>query len=186
MKTNWLVVLSIALCCPALATAKELVESGDMIAVIGDSITEQKQYSVFIEDYLLMCQPSEKLQVAQFGWGGETAAGFQKRMKNDTLRFKPTLITTCFGMNDGGYTVLTKERADLYRTSTQQIIDKAKKAGVRTIIIGSPGCVDADKFRGKSAVYNKTLGELSAHLAAMASEERLERTSDGEYALRKA
>jgi lysophospholipase L1-like esterase len=155
-----LVVLSIALCCPALATAKELVESGDMIAVIGDSITEQKQYSVFIEDYLLMCQPAEKLQVAQFGWGGETAAGFQKRMKNDTLRFKPTLITTCFGMNDGGYTVLTKERADLYRTSTQQIIDKAKKAGVRTIIIGSPGCVDADKFRGKSAVYNKTLGEL--------------------------
>ena len=45
-----------------------------MIAVIGDSITEQKQYSVFIEDYLLMCQPAEKLQVAQFGWGGETAA----------------------------------------------------------------------------------------------------------------
>ena len=84
-------------------SAKELVESGDMIAVIGDSITEQKQYSVFIEDYLLMCQPAEKLQVAQFGWGGETATGFEKRMKNDMLRFKPMLITTCFGMNDGGY-----------------------------------------------------------------------------------
>src|SRR4029078_2614092 len=160
MKQNWLVVLLIALICTAVATAKELVEPGDFISGIGDSITEQKQYSVFIQDYMLMCQPAEKLQVAQFGWGGETAAGFQKRMKNDTLRFKPTLITTCFGMNDGGYTVLTKERADLYRTSTQQIIDKAKKAGVRTIIIGSPGCVDADKFRGKSAVYNKTLGEL--------------------------
>jgi hypothetical protein len=33
---------------------------------------------------------------------------------------------------------------------------------VRTIIIGSPGCVDADKFRGNSNVYNKTLGELTA------------------------
>src|SRR5882757_8133598 len=126
MKTNWLVVLSIALSCRAVATAKELVEPGDMIAVIGDSITEQKQYSVFIEDYLLMCQPAEKLQVAQFGWGGETATGFEKRMKNDMLRFKPMLITTCFGMSDGGYGPLTKERADLYRTSTQQIIDKAK------------------------------------------------------------
>ena len=33
---------------------------------------------------------------------------------------------------------------------------------MRTIIIGSPGCVDTDKFRGPklSAVYNKTLGEL--------------------------
>jgi lysophospholipase L1-like esterase len=162
MKTIRLLVLSFALTCQAAAVAKELVEPGDMIAVIGDSITEQKQYSVFIEDYLLMCQPAEKLQVAQFGWGGETATGFEKRMKNDMLRFKPMLITTCFGMNDGGYGPLTKERADLYRTSTQQIIDKAKKARVRTIVIGSPGCVDTDKFRGPkvSAVYNKTLGEL--------------------------
>lgn len=162
MKKIWLFVLSVVLTYPAAVVAKELVESGDVVAVIGDSITEQKQYSVFIEDYLLMCQPAEKLQVSQFGWGGETAAGFQRRMRNDTLRFKPTLITTCFGMNDGGYGPLTKERADLYRASQQQIVDKAKKAGVRTIIIGSPGCVDTDKFRGPkfSAVYNKTLGEL--------------------------
>jgi lysophospholipase L1-like esterase len=160
MKKTSLFVLSIALTLQAAAVAKELVESGDVVAVIGDSITEQKKYSVFIEDYLLMCQPADKLQISQFGWGGETAAGFQKRMKNDTLRFKPTLITTCFGMNDGGYTALTKERADLYRTSTQQIVDKAKKAGVRTIIIGSPGCVDSDKFRGNAKIYNKTLGEL--------------------------
>lgn len=131
-----------------------------MVAIIGDSITEQKQYSVFMEDYLLMCQPASELQIAQFGWGGETAAGFQKRMRNDMLRFKPMLITTCFGMNDGGYAALTKERADLYRTSQQQIIDKAKKAHVRTIIVGSPGCVDANTFRGNSKVYNKTLGEL--------------------------
>lgn len=142
--------------------AKELVEPGDFVAVIGDSITEQKQYSVFIEDYLLMCQPAEHLQVAQFGWGGETAAGFEKRMRNDMLRFKPMLITTCFGMNDGGYAELTKERADLYRDSQQKIIEKAKKDGVRTIIVGSPGCVDSDKFRNPQAstVYNKTLGEL--------------------------
>lgn len=159
MKKFWLAAFAIAVTCQA-AVAKELVEQGDVVAVIGDSITEQKQYSVFVEDYLLMCQPAGDLAITQFGWGGETAAGFQKRMKNDMLRFKPTLITTCFGMNDGGYAPLTKERADLYRTSQQQIIDKAKKAGVRTIIVGSPGCVDADKFRGKADVYNKTLSEL--------------------------
>ncbi len=156
-------VFLLALICQSPANADQpLVKSGDMVAVIGDSITEQKQYSVFIEDYLLMCQPAENLQVAQFGWGGETASGFQKRMKNDTLRFKPTLITTCFGMNDGGYAPLSKERADLYRTSQQQIVDKAKQAGVRTIIVGSPGCVDTDKFRNPKAaeMYNKTLAEL--------------------------
>lgn len=156
---------STLVCVLALATAaaaKELVEPGDFVAVIGDSITEQKQYSVFIEDYLLMCQPAEHLQVAQFGWGGETAAGFEKRMRNDMLRFKPMLITTCFGMNDGGYAALNDERAELYRQSQQKIIDKAKKDGVRTIVVGSPGCVDTDKFRNPEAstVYNKTLGQL--------------------------
>jgi lysophospholipase L1-like esterase len=163
MKALGLFVLSLGLTCHEVAIAEQpLVQSGDMVAVIGDSITEQKQYSVFMEDYLLMCQPADNLHVVQFGWGGETAAGFQKRMKNDTLRFTPTLITTCFGMNDGGYGPLTKQRSDLYRLSQQQIVDKAKKAGVRTIVVGSPGCVDTDMFRGPkiSAVYNKTLGEL--------------------------
>src|SRR6476469_9090459 len=163
MRKLWLYVLSLALIYQAAATADErLVRSGDMVAVIGDSITEQKRYSVFIEDYLLMCQPADKLRVAQFGWGGETAAGFAKRMKNDALRFKPTLITTCFGMNDGGYGPLIKERAELYRHSQQQIVDEAKAAGVRTIVVGSPGCVDADKFRNpeQAAIYNKTLSEL--------------------------
>src|SRR5262245_19427579 len=87
MKHFVLFALSLSLACQAVATAKELVEPGDMIAIIGDSITEQRQYSVFIEDYLLMCQSVDKLQIAQFGWGGETAFGFQKRMKNDMLRF---------------------------------------------------------------------------------------------------
>lgn len=162
MNFQWRISLSVLLSFYLITTAsaKDLLQSGDMVAVIGDSITEQKKYSVFIEDYLLMCQPVEKLQVAQFGWGGETASGFEKRMQNDMLRFKPMLITTCFGMNDGGYAALTKERADLYRKSTQRIIDQAKKAGVRSIVVGSPGCVDSDTFRGKAVVYNKTLGEL--------------------------
>jgi hypothetical protein len=83
-------------------------------------------------------------------------------MDNDMLRFKPTLITTCFGMNDGGYAPLTKDRADGYRKAQQEIVDKAKAAGVRAIVVGSPGCVDTDKFRNpeQAAIYNKTLSEL--------------------------
>ncbi len=163
MKMLSFFLVGLTLACQTVAVGEQpLLQSGDMVAVIGDSITEQKQYSVFMEDYLLMCQPLDKLRVAQFGWGGETAAGFARRMDNDVLRFKPTLITTCFGMNDGGYGPLSKDRADGYRQAQQQIVDKAKAAGVRTIIVGSPGCVDSDKFRNpeQAAIYNKTLGEL--------------------------
>ena len=53
------------------------LKPGDFVAVVGDSITEQKQYSVFIEDYLLMCKPVADLRVTQFGWGGETTLGLR-------------------------------------------------------------------------------------------------------------
>src|SRR3954449_10722492 len=89
------------------AGAQNQLQKGDFVAVCGDSITEQKLYSVFIEDYLLMCKPAAELQAVQFGWGGEVAPGFLSRMGSDTLVFHPTIATTFYGMNDGGYAALT-------------------------------------------------------------------------------
>ncbi|MGN6505150.1 MAG: hypothetical protein ACTHM6_06250 [Tepidisphaeraceae bacterium] len=50
---------------------------GDRLAILGDSITEQTNYSVLINVYLLDCQLAGRLQAAQFGWGGETSWGLQ-------------------------------------------------------------------------------------------------------------
>ncbi len=140
------------------------LQDGDFVAVIGDSITEQKQYSVFIEDYLLMCQPAAKLRVMQFGWGGETAGGFRGRMANDCLPFKPTVATTCYGMNDGGYRPFDENgQGKAYRGSQAAIVQEFKKAGVRLIAVGSPGVVDADIYRRDPAaakMYNETLAKL--------------------------
>ena len=60
----------------AARAADGKLEQGDYVAVIGDSITEQRLYSKFIEDYLLMCKPALDLRATQFGWGGETARLF--------------------------------------------------------------------------------------------------------------
>ena len=49
---------------PFFTTAENL-KPGDFVAVIGDSITEQKDYSVNIENYLLMCQPVTGLKAMQ-------------------------------------------------------------------------------------------------------------------------
>src|SRR5438094_822737 len=96
------VVLVFLLAIPCFAH-DALIKTNDVLAICGDSITEQKQYSVFVEDYLLMCWPELNAHAMQFGWGGETSWGFLARMDNDTLRFKPTIATTFYGMNDGGY-----------------------------------------------------------------------------------
>jgi lysophospholipase L1-like esterase len=156
----WTSLAAVALFCSSASGAELALQKGDFVAVVGDSITEQKQYSVFIEDYLLMARPADSLRVAQFGWGGETAHGFAGRIDNDMLRFHPTVVTTCFGMNDGGYLPMTQDKADRYRGKQTEIVRKCKAAGVRAIVVGSPGCVDADKFKNDPAMavmYNQVL-----------------------------
>jgi lysophospholipase L1-like esterase len=141
------------------------LQTGDRVAVIGDSITEQQKYSVFIEDYMLACQPALKVRVAQFGWSGERMTGLKARLDSSVLWFSPNVVTTCYGMNDGGYLAFNQAAADTYRTTNEQVIDQLQAAGVRFIVIGAPGCVDSDKFHRANAAsaeeYNKTLAKLA-------------------------
>jgi lysophospholipase L1-like esterase len=137
------------------------LQPGDFLAVCGDSITEQKLYCRFIEEYLLMCQP-ENLRVMQLGWNGETSWGFLGKMPTEALRFKPSAVTICFGMNDGGYAEV-ETNYDRYRRSLHGIVQNFKKAGVKLIVLGSPGVVDTQTFWGGVSTaekYNVILGRL--------------------------
>ena len=148
---------------PAAEPAAHGLRDGDYVGIIGDSITEQRQYSVFVENYLLMCQPKGNLRASQFGWGGETAPGFASRMANDVLPFGPAVATTCFGMNDGGYSPMDDAKAKRYRDGQTSVVEQLKKSGTRFIVVGSPGAVDFDTFRNDPAqaeMYNKTLAGL--------------------------
>jgi lysophospholipase L1-like esterase len=147
------------------AHAAPLVQANDNLAICGDSITAQHLYSAYIEDYLLMCAPPvENLGINQFGWGGETAPGFLTRLDSDVFPFKPTIATTCYGMNDGGYRALTDDIANTYRKAQTDIVETMKKNGVTRIVLGSPKCVDSYFFKNPNAtpeVYNKTLSALA-------------------------
>src|SRR3954467_3139936 len=138
------VVLLFLFCACALGQLR----SNDLVAITGDSITEQKQYSVFIQDYLLMCKPVDNVRTMQFGWGGETSWGFLARLDNDCLQFKPTIATTCFGMNDGGYGPVNSERFEKYKSATNSLVDAFEKSGSR-VVLGSPGVVDNNTAFGK-------------------------------------
>ena len=117
-----------------------LLTKGDRLAICGDSITEQKIYSRMIEDYLTACLPELKISVRQFGWGGERADGFLARMTNDCLRFKPTIATTCYGMNDHEYRPYVDSIGEAFRKSETAMVESFKAHGVR-VVLGSSGCV---------------------------------------------
>lgn len=161
----------------AAAHAGPVLEKGDLVAICGDSITEQKMYSAFIEEYLLACQPAAKLQAVQLGWGGEASWGFRDRMENDVLGFKPNVVTLCYGMNDGGYEKTKPETIERYTTAMTDIVRKFKAAGVRRIVVGTPGAVDTNSFKGalfkpiSPADYNNTLSDIAKAAEGIAKKE---------------
>src|SRR5687767_7484300 len=141
-----------------------LLKRGDRLAICGDSITEQRMYSRAMETYLTVCVPELDISVRQYGWSGEQAPGFLARMTNDCLRFKPTVATTCYGMNDHGYRPYEPaigERYDKYSTA----IAKAFKANDVRFVHGSPGCVGQRPNWQKNT--NATTLALNKNLATL-------------------
>jgi len=149
---------------PAPKSAKLLLKPGDRLAICGDSITEQKMYSRLIEDYLTMCVPELKVTVRQYGWGGERAPGFLARMTNDCLRFKPTIATTCYGMNDHEYRAYEDRIGKIYREKSTAIVEAFKAHGAR-VVQGSPGCVG--KMPTWTKRTNDTLLDLNQNLCML-------------------
>lgn len=117
-----------------------LLQKGDRLAICGDSITEQRKYSVLMEAYLTAARSDLHVTVRQYGWSGEQAGGFLKRMDNDVLRFKPTIATTCYGMNDFRYVPQDDAIAATYRANQTAVVRKFKEAGAR-VVLGSSGTI---------------------------------------------
>jgi lysophospholipase L1-like esterase len=142
--------LSAYVLAPAPETTSPLLKKGDRLAICGDSITEQKLYSVLLETYLTACLPELEITCRQYGWGGEQAAGFLKRMENDVLRFQPTIATTCYGMNDFRYVPYDEAIAADYRKNQTAVIDAFQGIGCR-VVLGSSGIIDSAPSWVKSA-----------------------------------
>lgn len=152
------------------------LRNGDLVAICGDSITEQKDYSAVIQAYLLACQPAADLNAVQFGWSGEVAGGMVRRFEGDVMPFKPTVATTCYGMNDGGYKAATEGTIRNYRDNMAKIVAQMKTAGIRTIVVGSPGIVDPGSYRSgqeDAVVYNQTLRALADVAKEVATRENV-------------
>ncbi len=149
---------------PAPPAPRLVLKPGDRLAICGDSITEQKMYSRLMEDYLTVCVPELRVTVRQFGWSGERAPGFLGRMTNDCLRFKPTVATTCYGMNDHEYRPYEERIGKTYRENCAAIDEAFKANGVR-VVEGAAGCVGKMPAWVKSA--SGTVEDLNLNLCQL-------------------
>src|SRR5579872_2491027 len=125
-------VVVIAFVCTASASAADFFfKDGDVVVMIGDSITEQHLYSNFVEMWTVSRFPKWKLTFRNVGIGGDRSTGGNSRFARDVLIHKPTAMTVDFGMNDGNYTGFQEGTFNTYTGGLQGMADQAKAAKIR-------------------------------------------------------
>jgi lysophospholipase L1-like esterase len=150
---------------PAAAT-DFFFKPNDRVLFLGDSITEQYQYSTDLELYLTTRFPDWNLTFLNAGIGGDTATGGANRFREHVLAEKPTAITINFGMNDGGYGKFDANRNKQFVDRTAAMLEMAKKAGVRVALV-SPNAVDR-RNKSNGVEYLETQKQFYAPLKALA------------------
>lgn len=141
-------------------------QPNDRVVFLGDSITEQYQYSTYLELYLTTRFPAGNMTFLNAGIGGDTAYGGAGRFQSHVLNEKPTAVTINFGMNDGGYGKFDAGRNKVYAEKTEAMLKAAKAAGVRVALL-SPNAVDR-RNKTNGAEYVETQKQFYAPLAGLA------------------
>jgi lysophospholipase L1-like esterase len=186
MKTKT-VILSILAATSLPITAQEAKPAGvtlpvnARVAIVGDSITEQKLYSKYMECYLLACTGRKDITCFQYGWSGERADGFSARLENDLPGFAPNVVTLCYGMNDGSYQPFNDDIGGKYEGNMRSVLEKLRKMGINQILVGSPGAVDTKFFgqrppfgdKNAAESYNDNLSQLGGIGRKLAGEFKL-------------
>jgi lysophospholipase L1-like esterase len=85
-----------------------MLHDGDRVAFYGDSITAQRLFTRFAEDFVLTRSPQMHVTFVNAGVPGDTVSGGYagdraKRLKRDLFPQNPTVVTIMLGMNDGYY-----------------------------------------------------------------------------------
>ncbi len=141
-------------------------QPGHRIVWLGDSITEQYQYSNYLELYLTTRFPQASFTFLNAGIGGDTAQGGANRFQSHVLNEKPNVVTINFGMNDAGYGAFNAAANKNYRDKTAAMLEAAEKAGVKVVLM-SPNAVDP-RVQDRFKLYLETQKQFYAPLRELA------------------
>ena len=156
-KHTWFLVGALLLCMAPMVSAQSFfLQKGDVVVVMGDSITEQRLYSNYLELWSQTRFPAYNLVFRNVGIGGDSSGGGNGRFKRDVLAHKPTVLTVDFGMNDGGYQPFNEKRFDPYMKGLQGIATQAAAAKIRVAWI-TPQPVEHKPGDDAKEAYNQTL-----------------------------
>jgi lysophospholipase L1-like esterase len=154
--------------------------AGDRVVFLGDSITAGASYLQNVVLYFTLHEPGTDIQfVHNAGIPGDTAPGGFDRLERDVLKYQPTVVTICFGMNDGRVAPEPGQQPeDRLIEALTKTIAALKAKNIRVVLI-TPGCIDPDTaqrwFPTKELMlgYNDTLKSLGDAIKALGAREGL-------------
>ncbi len=105
----------------------------DTVVFYGDSITDQRLYTMLTELYSITRYPKLDVHFVHSGWGGDPVTGgggrpIDLRVDRGVLTYHPTVMTIMLGMNDGRYTNHTAADDDVYFSGYRHIVDMVRHA----------------------------------------------------------
>ena len=127
------VILSLIIPIAARAQAPFYLNTGDRVVFYGDSITDQRLYTVDVETYVLTRFPKLDVTFVHSGWGGDRVSGggggtADVRLERDVFPYHPTVMTIMLGMNDGSYRAFDDGIFAKYTQGYQHIVESVQKA----------------------------------------------------------
>lgn len=157
------------------------LKGGDHVVFFGDSITDQRLYTTFVETYAVTRFPTMDVRFTHSGWGGDRVTGgggggVQTRLARDVIAYKPSVVTIMLGMNDGRYRAFDQQIFDIFSSGYKGIVKtlKTELPGVRITAIQPSPYDDVTRAPSFAGGYNSTLLRYSDFLAELATSEGLQ------------
>ena len=140
------------------------LKDGDRVVFYGDSITDQRLYTLYAEAYVVTRFPGRNITFVHSGWGGDRVTGggggpIDVRLERDVIAYKPNVVTIMLGMNDASYQPFKEDIFNTYAKGYEHIVEtlQAKLPGVRLYLIQPSPFDDVTRKPNFEGGYNAVL-----------------------------
>ena len=151
------------------AAADFVVREGDVWVMVGDSITWQNLYTVYLEAFIRARYPKMKFVTVNSGKSGEVYIQGIIRFRGTIAAYKPTLVTVNYGMND--HVKVFRPGQDFLhdpRSAPQRFVEEVRKTGARMVMLSASPLVAPSDYTsgdGRSNPVNLLFATQLAKLA---------------------
>lgn len=172
------VLIGLAFISPATGQDKPPVaqfdlQDGDSLVFLGDSITHQRLYTQYVEDFLYTRYPHARFKIHNAGVGGAKAWDALERFDRDVASYKPKYVTVLLGMNDGQYQAFNQEIWQTYHDNMSTLIDRIVEINAVPVLM-TPTMYDSRaalaRKRKPAEQYNSVLAYYGTWLREVATD----------------